>query len=34
VVWVNTNQKTHKSSAIPQELAEKIIAWEGDKLER
>ena len=34
VVWVNTNQKTHKSSAIPQELAKKIIAWEGDKLER
>ena len=34
VVWVYTNQKTHKSSAIPQELTKKIIAWEGDKLER
>ena len=34
VVWVNTNQKTHKSSAIPQELTEKIVAWEGNTLER
>jgi acyl-CoA thioester hydrolase len=34
VVWVNTDQATHKSAAVPQELVGKIVALEGDKLER
>ena len=34
VVWVNTDQKTHKSAALPQELSDKIAALEGDMLER
>lgn len=34
VVWVNTDQATHKSAAVPQELVEKMVALEGDRLER
>ena len=34
VVWVNTDQTTHKSAAVPQELIEKIVALEGDTLKR
>lgn len=34
VVWVNTDQATHKSAAVPQTLADKITALEGDRLER
>ncbi len=34
VVWVNTNQETHRSAALPGELADKIVALEGDNLER
>ena len=34
VVWVNTDQTTHKSAVVPQELVEKIVALEGDTLER
>lgn len=34
VVWVNTDQATHKSAAVPQALVDKIIALEGDRLER
>ena len=34
VVWVNTDQATHKSAAIPQELIEKIVALEDEMLER
>ena len=34
VVWVNTDQVTHKSAAMPPELVEKLIALEGENLER
>lgn len=34
VVWVNTDQETHKSAAVPQDLVEKLVALEADKLER
>lgn len=34
VVWVNTNQASHKSAPVPQELVDKIVALEGDALER
>ena len=34
VVWVNTDQATHKSAAVPQELIEKIVVLEGKMLER
>ena len=34
VVWVNANQTTHKSAALPDELVEKIVALEGDSVER
>ena len=34
VVWVNTDQGTHKSAALPNELVEKIAVLEGTKLER
>jgi len=34
VVWVNTDQKTHKSAAVPPELVDKIVALEGANLER
>lgn len=34
VVWVNTDQETHKSAAVPAELVNKIAALEGAKLER
>ena len=34
VVWVNTDQETHKSAAVPGDLVEKIVALEGNKLER
>ena len=29
VVWVNTDQATHKSAALPQELVDKLVALEG-----
>ena len=34
VVWVNTDQETHKSAALPQELIDKLAALEGDNLDR
>lgn len=34
VVWVNTDQATHKSAAVPGELVDKIVAFEGIRLER
>jgi acyl-CoA thioester hydrolase len=34
VVWVNTDQASHKSAAVPQELIEKIVALEDEMLER
>lgn len=34
VVWVNTDQSTHKSAALPQDLVDKFVAFEGDALER
>ena len=34
VVWVNADQVTEKSAALPEELVEKITAFEGEKLER
>ena len=33
VVWVNTDQTTHKSAAIPQDLVDKMVAFEGELLE-
>lgn len=33
VVWVNTDQNTHKSAALPQELVDKINLFEGLKSE-
>ena len=33
-VWVNADQETEKSAALPEELVEKITAFEGEKLER
>ncbi len=32
VVWVNTDQKTHKSSALPSDLVDKINALDGDSI--
>ncbi|MBI05381.1 MAG: thioesterase [Rhodospirillaceae bacterium] len=29
VIWVNANQATEKSAALPEELVEKIAAFEG-----
>ena len=29
VVWVNTNQTTHRSAPLPAELVEKLQAFEG-----
>lgn len=34
VVWVNTDQATHKSATVPPELVDKIAALEGDTLQR
>ena len=34
VVWVNTDQATNKSAALPQELVDKLVSLEGDSLER
>ena len=34
VVWVNTDQATHKSAALPDELVEKIMALEEGNVER
>ncbi len=34
VVWVNTDQETHKSAALPQELVDKLVSLEGDNLDR
>ena len=33
VVWVNTDQTTHKSAAVPQDLVDKMVAFEGELLE-
>jgi acyl-CoA thioester hydrolase len=33
VVWVNTNQETHRSAPLPDELVTRIRALDGDKLE-
>ena len=33
-VWVNTDQGTHKSAALPQELVDKLLSLEGDNLDR
>lgn len=30
VVWVHTNQATHKSEQLPEELCAKVIALDGD----
>lgn len=32
VVWVNTDQTTHRSAAIPAELVDKLVAFEGEAL--
>ena len=32
VVWVNVDQSSHRSAAIPAALSEKLIAYEGDAL--
>ena len=31
VVWVNTDQKTHRPAPVPAELVEKIRAFDGDR---
>ena len=33
VVWINTKQVTHKSAKIPSELSEKLVAYEGNKMD-
>ena len=33
VVWVNTDQTSHKSAALPPELVEKITALEGGDIQ-
>ena len=33
VVWVNTDQATHKSAALPQDLVDRATAKEGGRLE-
>jgi len=32
VVWVNADQRTHQSVALPGQLREKIMTFEGDRL--
>ena len=32
VVWVNTDQTTHKSAAVPAQLADKLRVYEGERL--
>tara|TARA_B100000686_G_scaffold350895_1_gene448098 strand:- start:2570 stop:3010 length:441 start_codon:yes stop_codon:yes gene_type:complete len=32
VIWVNTNQETHLSSPIPEELVEKLLSREGPNI--
>ena len=34
ITWVNTDQTTHRSAALPEELVEKIAAFEGYGVER
>ena len=34
VVWVNTDQESQKSAALPQELIDKLVALEGANLDR
>ncbi len=34
VVWVNTDQKTHRSAPLPEELVEKVTAFEGGNVAR
>jgi acyl-CoA thioester hydrolase len=33
VVWVNTDQKTHRSAPVPAELVDKLSALDGDKMD-
>ena len=33
VVWVNKDQTTQKSAAVPQDLVDKMVAFEGELLE-
>lgn len=33
VVWVNTDQKTHKSAPLPEDVVRKIGSFEGETLE-
>ena len=30
VVWVNTDQRTHRSVPVPAELVERLVAFEGE----
>ncbi len=34
VIWVNTCQKSHKSAPLPSQLVEKLVACEGEELDR
>ncbi len=34
VVWVNADQAAHSAAALPEELIEKIAAFEGESVER
>ncbi|MCW8907899.1 MAG: acyl-CoA thioesterase [Sedimenticola sp.] len=32
VVWVNADQASHQSTAVPEQLRDKVVAFEGDHL--
>lgn len=34
VVWVNAGRNTHQSAPLPKEVVERLVAFEGDSLER
>jgi acyl-CoA thioester hydrolase len=34
IVWVNTNQESHRSTPVPDDLVERLVAFEGDTLKR
>ncbi len=34
VVWVNAGRNTHRSEPLPEEVVERLVAFEGETLER
>jgi len=34
ITWVNTDQTTHRSAALPKQLIKKIATFEGDSVKR